>query len=190
MTEIDQVERKASRIPSVVFIGSFHGRKRGGFAEQAVREVSTRVGSEVRLTVIGPASDREYWHADTNHVSDASDREVLEIIGESWVLVSPSLYEGFGIPVFEALSVGTSTVASENPGSSYFGSLCRDSAALSVAKSDSEFVAMLEGRIASGPVLSDVDLAVSKEAVRHMLELASISRLVAEVYAPLIRADK
>lgn len=188
VTAVPPSERHPADQPSVIFIGSFKGRKRGQFAEQAVREVSNRLGQKVKLTVIGPASDRDSWHPDTVHVSDASDREVLDLIGQSWVLISPSLYEGFGIPLFEALSLGTAAVASRNPGSNYLKSLCASSDALLVAESDSEFIRTLEQRILHGPDLDGADLVAGKEAVATMLELASVDRLVDDVYRPLAQA--
>lgn len=188
VTAVRMGDKRPTDIPSVIFIGSYKGRKRGQFAEQAVREVASRIKQEIRLTVIGPASDRDLWHPDTNHVSNATDQEVLYLINQSWVLLSPSLYEGFGIPVFEAMSLGTAAIASANPGSSYLKSLCTKSNALLVADSDSEFVSMLEERISLGPELGEADLASGRKVVETMLDLASIKRLVDDVYRPLAQA--
>lgn len=190
VTAVRTRERRPTDNPSVIFIGSYKGRKRGQFAEQAVQEVATRIQQEIKFTVIGPASDRDLWHPDTNHVSSAADEEVLELIGQSWVLISPSLYEGFGIPVFEAMSLGTAALASVNPGSSYLKSLCANSNALLVADSDSEFISMLEEQISRGPKLGEADSASGKEVVETMLDLASIDRLVDDVYRPAVQAGR
>lgn len=190
VTEVEVHDRRPSASPSAVFIGSFGGRKRGQVAERAVQEVSKKLGRDITLTVIGPNSDRQSWHSDTRHISGASDREVAQIISQSWVLLSPSLYEGFGIPVFEALSLGVAAIASDNPGSNYFESLCKERGAFALAKSDLEFVAILEQRILDGPSLARVDFDGGQKAVHRMLELASISRLVDEVYAPLVQVGR
>lgn len=179
-----------SKSPSVIFIGSFGGRKRGSFAEKVVREVSSRLGTEIKLTVVGPASDRGFWRPETNHVSGASDQEVKSMMLESWALLSPSSYEGFGIPLFEALSLGVPAIASRNPGSTYFESLCAGREALAVAQSDAEFVDLLQHRISAGPVLNNAARSDGKKAVEHMLKLASIPRLVDEVYLPLVVASR
>ncbi|MEE9094708.1 glycosyltransferase family 4 protein [Pseudarthrobacter phenanthrenivorans] len=186
VSPVPQLVREPTRSPSVVFIGSFNGRKRGSFAEQAVREVSHRLGRDVTFTVVGPADDKKYWHKSTVHLSNASDIEVQRLISKSWVLVSPSSYEGFGIPMFEALSLGVPTLATANPGSSYLAGLVRQGDALALAESDHDFMLMLEQRISRGPMLTDEASAAARTAVDALLNMASVPRLVRDVYGPLI----
>lgn len=47
--------------------------------------------------------------------SNASDEDVYRIISHSEVLVSPSLYEGFGLPPLEALYLDTPVIVSDIP---------------------------------------------------------------------------
>lgn len=47
--------------------------------------------------------------------SDSSDEDVYSIISHSEVLVSPSYYEGFGLPPLEALYLGTPVIISDIP---------------------------------------------------------------------------
>lgn len=180
-------KRTPSDLPSVVFVGLFDGRKRGRVAELAVQAVSRRLGRKIDLTIIGPDYDKDFWGPDAHHVSGASDDEVARIISNSWVLLSPSLYEGFGIPVFEALSLGVPAIASANPGSRYIASICGRRGAFGVAGTDSELVELLEERILDGPILGDSDAAAGQDSVHELLELASTTRLVDEVYMPLVR---
>src|SRR5690606_2157714 len=114
--------REPSETPTVAFIGSFGGRKQGSVAQAAVGELRAALG-DVGLTVIGPASDAASWAPWVEHRSGLSDDEVADALRRSWVLVSPSAYEGFGIPVLEALDHGLPVVAHPNPGSTYLRSL-------------------------------------------------------------------
>ena len=48
-------------------------------------------------------------------VTDATNQQVYDILAQAACLVSPSLYEGFGIPPLEAMSLGTPVILSDIP---------------------------------------------------------------------------
>lgn len=48
-------------------------------------------------------------------VTNASNQEVYDILSNAACLISPSLYEGFGIPPLEAMSLGTPVIMSDIP---------------------------------------------------------------------------
>jgi glycosyltransferase involved in cell wall biosynthesis len=48
-------------------------------------------------------------------VSDATNQQVYRLLSEAACLISPSLYEGFGIPPLEAMSLGTPVILSDIP---------------------------------------------------------------------------
>lgn len=48
-------------------------------------------------------------------VSNATNRDAYSLISQAEVLVSPSLYEGFGLPPLEALYLGTRVIISDIP---------------------------------------------------------------------------
>lgn len=48
-------------------------------------------------------------------VTNASNQEVYDILSHAACLISPSLYEGFGIPPLEAMSLGTPVIMSDIP---------------------------------------------------------------------------
>lgn len=48
-------------------------------------------------------------------VTDATNQQVYDILSNAACLISPSLYEGFGIPPLEAMSLGTPVILSDIP---------------------------------------------------------------------------
>ena len=48
-------------------------------------------------------------------VTDATSEQIYELLASAQCLVSPSLYEGFGIPPLEAMSLGTPVILSDIP---------------------------------------------------------------------------
>ncbi len=48
-------------------------------------------------------------------VTDADNQQLYELLSKAQCLVSPSLYEGFGIPPLEAMSLGTPVILSDIP---------------------------------------------------------------------------
>jgi glycosyltransferase involved in cell wall biosynthesis len=51
-------------------------------------------------------------HKMVDHVSYVSRRHLLKLIRGARALIFPSIYEGFGLPVLEAMSLGTPAIAS------------------------------------------------------------------------------
>jgi glycosyltransferase involved in cell wall biosynthesis len=77
----------------VVFAGPTHGRA------DELRALATRLGIERRLTILG-------------HVDDAV---LARLYQDAGALCMPSLAEGFGLPVLEALAAGVPVIASRVP---------------------------------------------------------------------------
>lgn len=172
--------------PSLVFIGSFSGKKRGHLAEGAWRAARERFGDAVTLTVVGPESDAENWSPEIRHVSGASDDEVQEILAESWALLAPSSYEGFGIPVFEALSLGVRAITSPTPGSHYIEAEIGPSAGLRVVD-DARFVATVLDTIEGGPLLGELEERNARRGVEKMLQASSVDTLIQSAYQRPLR---
>jgi len=90
-----------------LFVGSLGQRKGLSYLFKAVRSA----GSDVELTVIGArplvacaALDREL--AKVRWIASCSHREVLAEMASSDVFVFPSLFEGFGLVLLEAMAMG------------------------------------------------------------------------------------
>jgi len=103
---------------AVAFIGAFDGRKRGWLAQETWRQVQ-ETEPDVALRVVGAPDDRENFDADVHFSAGPTDEEVQALLARSMVLIVPSTYEGFGIPMWEALCQGTPVVATGNPGSAW-----------------------------------------------------------------------
>jgi len=168
--------------PSVVFIGSFSGRKRGYLAQQVVESATARLGTDVTLTVIGPPADAKNWGPNVRHVAGASDDEVERIIAESWLLLAPSSYEGFGIPTFEALALGVRSIATPTPGSQYLQSFFGSPSALGIV-GDSELADVVATTLSLGPHLSATETANTRAGVQAVSEAASAKVLIQGAYA-------
>ncbi|KQM60831.1 glycosyltransferase family 4 protein [Agreia sp. Leaf210] len=169
--------------PSVVFIGSFHGRKRGWLVAKAVREARATTGLPITLTVIGPAGDQANWPADTRHLSGASDEAVREAVASSWVLMAPSEYEGFGIPLYEAMALHTYAIVTDNPGSSYIYNAVRSAPPISLI-AESELTSELEKRVSGTGALAAGEADGAYAVVNHLLSEAAVERLL-DVYERL-----
>ncbi|HWF51435.1 MAG TPA: glycosyltransferase family 4 protein [Solirubrobacteraceae bacterium] len=102
-----------SEHPTVVFIGTMRGRKRGDLACEIFRtQVRPRV-PDAEMIVIAPDVREE---PEITVVRSASDDTVAEYLRRAWVFTLPSTYEGFGVPYIEAMASGTAVVATPNAG--------------------------------------------------------------------------
>ncbi|HVE74572.1 MAG TPA: glycosyltransferase family 4 protein [Mycobacteriales bacterium] len=102
--------------PTVVFVGALHTRKRGWLAAQVAEQLRGEIPG-LTFTVIGPEVERSAYAPWVDFRAGLSDAEVASAIAGAWVLLAPSTYEGFGIPLVEAMAAGTAVVATPNAGS-------------------------------------------------------------------------
>ena len=113
--------------------------------------------------------------------SGMSDEDVAELISTSWLLLAPSLYEGFGIPTVEALNQRTAVVASWNPGNRYFRNLAHPDVPLVCTASDEDYLEAVVDRVRSGPALSDAESWAADDLVQQLKDASSTGRLL-EIY--------
>jgi glycosyltransferase involved in cell wall biosynthesis len=123
-------ERERGRVPTLVFVGAMTGRKRGQWLLDLFSSVIRPAHDDAELHMVsapGPAHPGVAYH------EGISDAALSALYRRAWLYVSPSTYEGFGLPYLEALACGTPVVATPNPGSTEVlagggGVLCDDDA--------------------------------------------------------------
>ncbi|WP_140722681.1 glycosyltransferase family 4 protein [Pseudomonas sp. Hp2] len=169
--------RQPATSPTIVFIGSFCGRKQGWLAQQAVAHLREHGHPDARLVVIGPQDDAARWEPWVEHRSGLSDTQVSMLLSTAWLLVSPSSYEGFGIPIVEALAHEVAVVALRNPGSEYIHSQANGVAPLQLAMVD-DFVVKVESRIRKGPLIDAAEIAGAQIVVTKLTYAGSPERLL------------
>jgi len=121
--------------PTFVTLGTIEARKNHLLLLNIWERLIDRLGVEApRLLIIGQRG----WEADAvfdilnrnekirGHVIElnhCSDEELAKHLGSARALLFPSLAEGYGLPLIEALAVGIPAIASELP---VFRETCRD----------------------------------------------------------------
>ena len=103
-----------------LFVGTFEPRKNIPTLLESYRLVRMRLEDPPSLLIVG----RVGWLFDEGLLTskqdgvvwktDADDRDLPAIYGLATALVLPSYYEGFGLPVLEAMACGTVPIVSGN----------------------------------------------------------------------------
>jgi glycosyltransferase involved in cell wall biosynthesis len=110
--------------PYVLAVGTLNERKNLGVLIDAFAKVAER-NRELRLVIVGsPDRDAERIRQRIRErgieqrtvlLGFASDDELPGIVAAASVLVFPSLFEGYGMPVVEAMAASTPVIASSDP---------------------------------------------------------------------------
>ena len=102
----------------VLFVGSVNRRKNVRTLIAAYRQYRVRATDPVRLVLAGPErdvfADLDYQIPDgIETLGYVSDEQLGWLYRNAAAFVFPSLYEGFGLPIIEAMHAGTPVVASD-----------------------------------------------------------------------------
>lgn len=105
-----------------VYVGSIHPRKNVARLLQAFEQFKNETGSKFNLVIVG----RKAWdfedvdavfnkmkhQASVKFLGHKSPEELGEIVGSAYAMAYVSLFEGFGIPIVEALSCEVPVITS------------------------------------------------------------------------------
>jgi phosphatidylinositol alpha-mannosyltransferase len=119
--------RTKTPFPSILFVGDLDSRKRGGLLVEVFCSVIAPAVHTATLCVVGP---QECGGPGIVYKGRLDEIELIEEYRSAWVYCCPSSYEGFGVPLIEAMACGTAVVACSNAGvrdiiqPNYNGLLC------------------------------------------------------------------
>lgn len=99
--------------PYLLFVGTLEPRKDLGTLLKAYKQ--SRLHGNVDLVVIGRIGWNTLAPEGVKYVGATSDRELANWLSNAQALVVPSTYEGFGLPIIEAFSLGCPVIASNIP---------------------------------------------------------------------------
>lgn len=120
-------EKESESAPSdtkvVLYVGRLDPYKNVPELVDAFAQVFHKSDKKLHLLIVGPYDARypeARQHAYNRGISenvtflhDASDNELLDAYKTATVLVNPSLYEGFGLPMLEAMKCGTPVICAD-----------------------------------------------------------------------------
>jgi glycosyltransferase involved in cell wall biosynthesis len=108
-----QVDSPPRQTPYFLFVGTLEPRKNLSMLVEAWREVRRRHAIDLvlagRKRADAPAIAEE---PGLQLIGEVPDESLAELYSGALALVCPSLYEGFGLPVLEAMQCGTGVIAS------------------------------------------------------------------------------
>lgn len=104
---------KKTEKPSILFIGDLNSRKRGKYLLKIFNNDILKENHECILSVVGP---QPCYGTNVKYLGNLSEEELITEFQKAWVYCMASSYEGFGVPVIEAMACGTAVVAVDNPG--------------------------------------------------------------------------
>ena len=139
--------------PLFLALGRLVPHKRIDLLLRVWENVRARVGGRLVIAGSGPESTRleELAGPGVEFAGQISDEEKAALLGEAWMLLHPSMLEGWGLVIMEAAAAGTPTLGFDVPG-------VRDSVVNGVsgvlARSESDLTEQWV-KLASNPALLD-----------------------------------
>lgn len=124
MWKYERTSGEKTAFPLVLYLGRLKKYKGVHYLVQAMKHVITTM-PEAKLAILGEGDYRSELEklVETLNLQDnvtfygyVSDEEKIRFLKKAWVLVVPSVKEGFGIVVIEAAVCGTPTIGTDTMG--------------------------------------------------------------------------
>ncbi len=117
-----ELESKTS-FPSLIFLGSRFSRKRGDKAVDIFLSLKAN-HPNIKMTYIGPMHEIDFLksqldYSNIDFYSGISQEEMNSLFKKSWIYLSLSSYEGFGLGIIEAMAMGCLVISTPNSGTDF-----------------------------------------------------------------------
>ncbi len=120
---VDAADRSRLGLPDryVLFMGNLEPRKNLGMLLRAHSAARRQDRSVPQLVLVGPTGWGDRWQGATPDPEDVvvagylSGADLQRVVARAAAVCMPSHYEGFGLPVLEALAAGRPVLASDIP---------------------------------------------------------------------------
>ena len=109
----DNLVHPNSLRPYLLFVGTLEPRKDLGTLISAYS--LAKISADVDLVLVGRVGWNTSVPKGIKYVGAVSDHELSNWIANAEALIIPSVYEGFGLPIIEAFSLGCPVIASNIP---------------------------------------------------------------------------
>ncbi len=107
---------RAAEKPYFLYVGTLEPRKNIAALVDAWRETRTETGAELR---IAGRTRADFVHVPSEesvtYLGEVADSQLPELISGALAFVYPTRYEGFGLPVLEAMQCGCPVITSQDP---------------------------------------------------------------------------
>ena len=161
----------------VVFVGTREPRKNLGSLAQAMKQ-----HPDVPFTVIGPNGWGEVDIGRAQVTGRLSDADVAALVTGADLLVYPSHFEGFGLPVLEAMALGTPTIVTADTAAAWLA----DDAGTAVDTRSPDAIATAIGSLVGDP--SRLEFLSEKGRERAALfSWSTTAQLTHDVYRSVAR---
>ena len=101
--------------PYILYVGALDARKNVHTLVSAWRRARARVNNLSLVLAVPPRGEAPPDEPGLHQFRGLSDAEVTQLLSRAAAFVYPSLYEGFGLPVLEAMRAGIPVITSHDP---------------------------------------------------------------------------
>lgn len=107
------IDKYSLKKPFILSVGKQEPRKNLGKLIEAFNKIKN---DEIDLVIVGPTGWKDYDYQSKNikYLGLVKDIELYSLFSKALMFAYPSLWEGFGIPIVEAMKLGTPIVCSNS----------------------------------------------------------------------------